>query len=559
MLFGFFQHKINEAIKRLYNIDFPVIVSVPSQKNAGDLTTNVAFLLSKNINKSVPEIALEIIEELKKDQWFTYYTSNNIVEAKGHLNWNLNQTAFSDALYILYNDSGLGQNDALVGEDIAIEFVSANPTGPLSVVNGRAAVIGDTLVNIFEKSGAYVRSHYYVNDNPQSGQIIALQNTFDYYDKIQNGEEIDFPADGYQGEAIKKAWKHYNKLKHNCENNNDAFFKYGVGQLTFEQTGVLHASLGIRFSNITSENEIIKQITIQEAFKYAGKNIDDFTYLSEGALWLKTKDYGDDKDRVIIREDGRPTYFHNDIIYHAHKIMYSPCGTRLINIWGADHHGYIARMNAVMRMWSKPDIEIILTQMVNLEIEENGESKIFMGSKRDGQYLLLKEDFVDKIGQDAARWYFLNSDPSNHTTINVAKAAEQNMNNPVFYVQYAHARFCRILSKSNDLNVTIGNQFINLHLNSSKEATNLILKLDMYSDVVSRAAFHLNPQLVKIYLYELAQLMHIFYENDRLIYQNKENWLAGLYLVKTASNVLKDGLNLLGISAPEHMAPSDCE
>jgi arginyl-tRNA synthetase len=130
MLFGFFQHKINEAIKRLYNIDFPVIVSVPSQKNAGDLTTNVAFLLSKNINKSVPEIALEIIEELKKDQWFTYYTSNNIVEAKGHLNWNLNQTAFSDALYILYNDSGLGQNDALVGEDIAIEFVSANPTGP---------------------------------------------------------------------------------------------------------------------------------------------------------------------------------------------------------------------------------------------------------------------------------------------------------------------------------------------------------------------------------------------------------------------------------------------
>jgi arginyl-tRNA synthetase len=182
-----------------------------------------------------------------------------------------------------------------------------------------------------------------------------------------------------------------------------------------------------------------------------------------------------------------------------------------------------------------------------------------MGSKRDGQYLLLKEDFVDKIGQDAARWYFLNSDPSNHTTINVAKAAEQNMNNPVFYVQYAHARFCRILSKSNDLNVTIGNQFINLHLNSSKEATNLILKLDMYSDVVSRAAIHLNPQLVKIYLYELAQLMHIFYENDRLIYQNKENWLAGLYLVKTASNVLKDGLNLLGISAPEHMAPSDCE
>lgn len=552
MLANFFQFKITEIAKRLYGVsDIKVVVSQPSHDGLGDLTTNAAFQLAKRAGKSPTDVVSELITELKKDEAFAHYVCD-ISERNGHLNWSLNKPAFSDALYQLYHSDDVGQNQVLLGTDISIEFVSANPTGPISIVNGRAGVLGDTLYRIFSKSGAYVNTHYYVNDNPESGQIMALQATFNHYDKLKIGEESKFPENGYKGEFIKKAWEHYDKMKQNCPTTISAFFKYGVGQLSFEQMKDLH-ELGIGFSIVTRENEITQRLNIQDAFKYSGKNLDDFTYVLDGATWLKTTDFGDDKDRVIIREDGRPTYFHNDIIYHAFKLMNAPVGVRLINIWGADHHGYIARINAVMRMWGKSDVEIILTQMVSLETEEDGKSVSYVGSKREGQYLLLKNDFVDRVGKDAARWYFLNGDPATHVTINVEKAAEQNMSNPVFYIQYAHARFCSILSKSAGLNVSIDNKFINLDLNDSPIAKSLILKLDMYNEVVQKAALNANAQTVKTYLYELAQIMHAFYEKEKLIQKDREHWLAGLYLVQTSTKVLKDGLNLLGISAPEVM------
>jgi arginyl-tRNA synthetase len=196
-----------------------------------------------------------------------------------------------------------------------------------------------------------------------------------------------------------------------------------------------------------------------------GKNLSDYTYEKDGAVWLKTSEYGDEKDRVILRSDGRPTYFHNDIVYHAIKwhLARNPerANIQLINIFGADHHGYINRLNAVMRMWGIDDVSVILTQMVSLEATDaSGETVSFIGSKREGQYLRLKEDFIDRVGVDAARWYFLSETPSAHLIINVDKATEQNMSNPVFYVQYAYARFTQILSKSETLGVSVDGVFV---------------------------------------------------------------------------------------------------
>jgi arginyl-tRNA synthetase len=256
---------------------------------------------------------------------------------------------------------------------------------------------------------------------------------------------------------------------------------------------------------------------------------------------------------VITREDGRNTYFHNDIIYHADKLLKLPDGERLINILGADHHGYLSRLNAVMRMWGQKDIETILTQMVSLEIEENGETVVFMGSKREGQYLLLKDDFMDKVGVDAARWYFLSGDPQSAITINVKKATEQNMSNPVFYVQYAHARLCSIVQKSYDAGVDATQTFVNLDLNNSVIAYELMLKLDGYNRIVQRSASTSSVQPLKIYLYELAQIIHSFYEQEKIIDQPLEKWLAGLYLMEASIKTLRSGLELLGISAPKVM------
>lgn len=552
MLAKLFEGFLTQAVKNVYGVqpDLSIVVQPPTRQGMGHLTSNFAFQLGKLVGESPTDVVLKINKELKSNlSTFDFY-AESYCESKGHWNIILSQNAFSQSLWTLRHVAWISANQTLAGSDISLEFVSANPTGPLSVVNGRAGVLGDSLAKIFAMSGALVRTHYYINDNPDSGQIIALKNTFDHYDKLKAGELSEFPEDGYKGECIKQVWDYYDMMIGGASQTH-AFLHYGIGRLAQQQVDDLK-DFGIHYSDITLESQVIKKLTINEAFTYFGKKLEDYTYELDGAVWLKTSEYGDDKDRVITREDGRNTYFHNDIIYHACKLLPID-NARLINILGADHHGYLPRLNAVMRMWGRKDVETILTQMVSLEIEENGETVVFMGSKREGQYLLLKDDFVDKVGNDAARWYFLSGDPQSAITINVKKATEQNMSNPVFYVQYAHARLCSIIQKSYDVDVDASQTYVNLDLNNSMIAHELILKLDGYNRVVQRSALTSSVQPLKIYLYELAQMIHSFYEHEKIIDQPLDKWLAGLYLINGATKVLRDGLELLGISAPEVM------
>lgn len=550
MLSEYLEGAVENAIISLYGANTKIDFSIVSagRNDSWDFSTNAAFKLAKPLGKSPKEIAAELANELSGDKYIASVEALN-----GHVNFVLASYAKYDSLVELHDCSNfVHHHDTLWGHNVVLEFVSANPTGPLSVVNGRAGVLGSALANLYYECGAHVTARYYVNDNPESGQIIALRNTFAHYDNLANGIESEFPEDGYKGDYVKKAWQHYDQFKKTV-GADLAFTKYGISTVTHSQIQDL-AKIRVTYNHVDSENKVISELSIQKAFEHFGKNLDDFTYVEDGAVMLKTSEYGDDKDRVIIRQDGRPTYYHNDIIYHVYKMMpFSRWGAKLVNIWGADHHGYIARVNAAMRMLGAPDIEVILTQMVNLEIEEDGVTQVFMGSKREGQYLLLIDDFVDKVGVDAARWYFLMDNPSNHTTINVQKAAEQNMSNPVFYVQYAHARLCSIVRKSKDLGVSTNGKFVNLTTLESEISNELILKLENYGQTIERAATQSSPQMLKTYLYDLAQIVHKFYEKERLINQPLPNWLAGLYLVETATKVLKHGLSVLDISAPETM------
>lgn len=546
MLTKFFEDKITCAVQKIYGLNENIIVSQPLS-DLGDYTTNICFKLVKQVGKKASEIADEIIQNLQCDLEYNTYVQSTC-EKNGHINIVLSNDGIVHAMNSLISENVHGMNEAMADENICLEYVSANPTGPISVVNGRAGVLGDVLSRIYKKCKAEVKRHYYVNDNPFSGQITALRDTFAYYENVHNGNAIDFPEHGYKGEYVKKAWMSYHEKIEQLMCESDAFDET-IHEIAWSQICDLQY-LDIVYDYVDKESGLISAITIDMAFKFFDKDLSDFTYLKDGATWLKTSEYGDDKDRVIIREDGRATYFNNDIIYHACK---AKCYSRLINILGADHHGYIARINAVMRMWEKPDVQVILTQMVGLEtIDVDGKPIAYTGSKREGQYLLLKEDFVDKVGVDAARWYFLNGDPNTHLVINVDKASEQNMSNPVFYVQYAHARLCSLIKKSHNEGVMTGGD-ANFASLSSKDSVNLIKKLDDYQRIVITAGLKSNVQSLKTYLYELAQLVQKFYESERLIGKPINDWVAALYLVEHSVKVLKNGLWLLGISAPEEM------
>mgnify|MGYP000911171209 CR=1 FL=1 len=546
---------IEATIVQIYGINYTTKLVVPKNLFGGQrfYASNVSFRLSEQLKKSPADISCEIASALPQHRYI------DAVEAvNGYINILLSKVAIADIVCRLHDADNLASSDVNAGKAIALEFVSANPTGPLSVVNGRAAAIGSSLANILETTGASVTTRYYINDNPESGQLVALKNTLDYYDKVNQGEQVEFPEDGYKGEFIKSVWKKYHAF-------------HAVGDIAFGAVAVNYIiqcqqadldALGVYFDSFDRESVYMKGWTLDRLFSGFGVNLSDFTYIKDGATWLKTSEYGDSKDRVIIRADGRPTYFHNDIIYHAVKYYRSrnaDSNVQLINIFGADHHGYIDRLNAVMRMWGLSDITVLLTQMVSLETtDENGVTSAYIGSKREGQYLHLKEDFIDRVGCDAARWYFLSETLTAHLKINVDKATEQNMSNPVFYVQYAHARFAQILSKASTLGITLDGHFANLYLlNESEAAVQLILKLNEYESVVASAAEKLSPHVIKTYLYELAQLAHKYYASGRLIEQAYEECLAGLYLVTTTNKVLKHGLGLLGISAPLAMVALD--
>jgi len=522
----------DQYLRDLY-LDFP------ADLRFGDFSTNIALRLSKTIKKSPRNIAEEIILKLKL-QLSKSPLKNCILDIKiegaGFINFYLNNKFFYEAL----KDLLLKQKDALrlnlgQGKRVLVEFVSANPTGCLSVAHARQAAVGDVLSNVLDFLGFAVKREYYLND--EGNQINILGKSVELRIKELLNEKIDFPENYYQGEYIYDIAKEAQSKKIDPKDLGDFAANYILRIIKKELD-----DFGVKFDCWYSQKELGKSGKIEEAFDYLKSK--GFLYEQEGALWFKSTAFGDDKDRVVIKSDKSLTYLAPDIAYHDDK--YKRGFDWLINLWGPDHHGYINRLRASVGAFGRDldSLSIVIVQLAT--IFRNG--KPVQMSTRRGEYITLRE-VLDEVGKDAARFFFLARRTSSHLDFDLDIAKKQTAENPVYYVQYAHARISSILRNS-DPNL---NKDADLELLKEKEEIALIKKLLKFSYVLNICLSTLDPYMLTVYLQELSESFHKFYDLHRVLTENEDLSRARLALIQGTRIVISTGLDLLGVSSPESM------
>jgi len=520
-----------------------VLVGIPENKEHGDYTTNVAFILSKILKKLPQDISENLAKEInnKKDNNFAK------VEAKsGFINFFLsNEYLYIELDKILNKKNKYGFLKNKKSQKINIDFVSANPTGPLTMGNGRGGFYGDALANILETQGNKVVREYYVNDRGE--QIAALGRSIKMAQlksdrfptskipEIGNQEMSDFEKI-YKGEYINDLAKKINKKLNEYEAGQKAV---ELVLKTYIKPAVKKA--GIKFDNWFSEKSLYRGADYQKIMKELMQK--DLIYEKDGATWMKTAKFGDSEDRVLIKKNGEETYFTSDILYHANKIKVRKFD-KTIDIWGADHHGYAPRLKAALAALDIPEnkLEIIISQLVRL-VKNGKEVKI---SKRAGNFITL-EELIGEVGLDAARFFFLMYSPNTHMDFDLTLAKERSQKNPVYYIQYAHARIASILRKAK------AKKKGSLELLKEKEEINLIKKLTEFSELLAEIAQNYEVHRLPRYTLELAGEFHNFYERHRVINEDKSLTAARLSLISAVKIVLVSSLRLMGIASPEKM------
>jgi arginyl-tRNA synthetase len=493
-------------------------VDIPPRKELGDYSSNVAIVYARKISRGTLEVAQEIaakVQDLDREKMF----SRIEVAKPGFINFFLNDAYIQQAvLEIQDKDRDWGKGIKGRGKSVLLEFVSANPTGPLHVGHGRWAVIGDCIARLLKADGCAVETEYYVNN--VGNQVEKL---VDSVKAVREGKEI--PEGGYGGSYIREV---------KGEGREEI-----VDFILQEQKKTLE-SLGVHFDRWFSESELHQKGEVKEAVGRLEKN--HKTFVEGGAVWFKSQELGDDKNRVLVRENGEPTYFAADLAYHLDK--FSRGYDLLINIWGTDHHGYVKRMKAAVGAMGLPaeKLEIIIGQLVTLY---RGNEPVRM-SKRTGEMVTLQE-VVDEIGADATRFFFAATDVNSHLDFDLELAKKQSNDNPVYYVQYAHARICSIFKKS-QIPLTKSQPGMDLSGLDHPAERELMLKLLSWPDVVETAAQLRHPHRLTEYGKELAIVFHKFYEQCRVLGNP-----ARLVLVDASRIALRNVLELLGIKAPEAM------
>jgi len=524
------------------------VVEVPNNKDHGDLAANLAMLLPKTEKKSPRDIAQILVAAVVDEE-------NKVekveIAGPGFINFYLKKNVWHSVLSDIEEaGESYGCSDIGKGQKIMVEFVSANPTGPLHIGHGRGAVVGDVIANILEHAGYAVEREYYINDIGNQMQNLGKAVYIRYLQLLK--KDIAFPDDLYKGEYIfdvakEVILKHGNKFLETTEEDAINFFwPYAADKILKSIENDLQA-FGIKFDTWFSEKKLFDSGKVQSAiehFKSTG-----LAYENEGALWFKTTDFGDEKDRVIIRDDGRTTYFASDIAYHKDK--YERGFNNVIDVWGADHHGYIPRIRAVLEASgiSNDDFNVILIQMVNLLRD----GRPVAMSTRGGEFVTLKE-VIDEVGKDSARFSFLTrrSDASLDFDLEVAK--KQNDENPVYYVQYAHARISSIISFAEEKGHSLPNYAdINESLLTAPEELDIIKKLSLFTNIVVGSAKNYEPHRVAIYLMELVAQFHSYYNKHRVITDDEDLSRSRLFLMSCIRRVLKNGLDLVGVDAPFKM------
>lgn len=521
-----------------------VVLEVPPQKEFGDFATNFAMQAAKSLRCN-PRAAAEAVV----DRIDCPYIERAEIAGPGFINLYLRPDWVYKLLRaILDEGDDYGSIRQEHPEKIQLEYVSANPTGPLHVGHGRGAAVGSSLANLMKAAGYDVTREYYINDAGNQIENLTLSVNARYLSLL--GVECEFPENGYHGTDITETAQ---RIAHIY---GDKFLKLKEAERLQEfKTLALKEKLAalkedlqafnVDFDVWFSERTLHEEGCIKAACDFLCEK--GYMYEHEGALWLKSTEYGDDKDRVVIRENGVPTYLAADIAYHRNK--FERGFDHVINLWGADHHGYIARMKAAVgSLGYRPEqLEVLILQMVSLY--RNGEPVKM--SKRTGQSVTLNE-LIEEVGTDAARFFFIMRSIDSQLDFDLTLATEKSSENPVYYVQYAHARICSILRQIEEEKISVDESAPLTSLREEVETT-LIKKLGEYPELVAGAARERAPHRIAHYLYDLAGLFHSFYNQCRILGVEPEAQQARLLLVIAVRRVLRHALAILGISAPERM------
>ncbi len=521
-----------------------VALTVPPQKEFGDFATNFAMQAAKTLHKAPKVIA----EGIKKNLSASFVERVEIA-GPGFLNFYLKQAWTAQLLaHIVQAGESYGNLTTEDKEKIQIEYVSANPTGPLHVGHGRGAAVGSALTNLLRAAGYNVTSEYYINDAGNQMHNLALSVNARYLELF--GQQVEFPENGYHGgdiittaERIKA--KYGDKFLTMPEQERLQQFQSLAKEEKLAALKEDLAAFNCEFDVWFSEQSLHDDHRIEAVVK----ELEDkgTAYVENGAVWLRSTDYGDDKDRVVIRDNGVPTYFAADIAYHQNKFQRG--FDKVINLWGADHHGYIPRVRAALTALGYKDsqLEVLILQMVSLF--RNGE--LVKLSKRTGQTVTLNE-LIEEVGTDAARYFFVMRSMDTQLDFDLTLATEHSNENPVYYVQYAHARISSILRQMEEEGISLRGEGDFTLLNTPEEIE-LIKKLGEYEDLVAQAARDRAPHRVARYVYELAGLFHSFYNQCRVLGVDSDVQQVRLALIKAVGHTLKHGLKILGVSAPERM------
>lgn len=529
---------IKSIIKSLYDIDVEQVeLESPNDVNNGNLSTNVCLKITKLVGKNPMEIAQEVVNQLevdgidtievKKPGFINFFYGNEFFNQKVNEIIEAQEFIFDTNEHNYYN----------------VEYVSANPTGDLHLGHARNAVYGDSICRLLRKIGNKVDSEYYINDAGSQMNNLGLSVQYFYLQKL--GIELDFPEDGYRGQEIQDiASEIYNEYGEDKKDEDVVWFREYAYAKNLEEIKRILKELHIEFDIWTSERSLYEKNMVEENLNALATKGD--IYSQDDAMWLATSKYFDDKDRVLKKSDGNYTYFASDVAYHMDK--FNRGYSNLIDVWGGDHHGYINRVkSSISSLGQSADkFEVLIIQMINI-LQNNERVKM---SKRSGTSVTIK-DLLKEIDADSLRYFFLMRSADTQVDFDIELAKQQNADNPIYYIQYAHARIAKLLQKALEENIKPDSNISNEEFSDNEKE--IIAFLNTYPKVVVNAANKRLPHLICNYLYDLASLYHRYYNQEHVFNDKNTNVNGKINIAFAIQKIIKDGLNSIGINAKDNM------
>lgn len=537
------KHIVRNILLDKFGIEVNPTIEVPPKPEFGDFSSNLSSLLPGECKLSFDEFANTILSDLiERKEIF-----KKVLRKDSFINFFLNDVfLFSQLKDVIKEGKKYGSSKKGKGIKVLVEFVSANPTGPLNIVSARAAAVGDVLVKLLNFSGYKADAEYYINDAGRQIEMLGI-SAEKRFEEL-HGEKIEIPEDGYKGDYIKDCISKFvddEKVNSMDEEARIEFFKEYVKDEIVKQQRSSLERFGVRFKKWISEKAILEKFSIQDVVDYLRSRGD--VYEKDGAVWFSTAKYGDDKDRVLIKQDGTHTYVVSDASYHKDK--FERGYKHLINVWGPDHHGHVMRVKAaVVAFGNNPqNLEIIIVQQVVL-VSRGKKEKM---SKRAGKFITL-DSLLDTVDRDAVRFFFLMRRINAHLDFDVELAKTLSLENPVYYTQYCHARTINIFNFAQEKRINLTDE-PNLSLLTEPQEREIAKFILLFPEVVKLASERRDVHRIPYYLLELSKIFHSYYQNVRIVTDDVPMTLARLFLVKAVQQVIKNGLTLIGVSAPEKM------